>query len=161
MKFKEGDRVGAGVDECGDLAKKLVYQGEYTDEPVYGKIVDVISATKVKVLFDDEYMNEATTIYNKTTGKPVKTTYVARTVDVKILLPEAECKKKFTELEKEYEAVAVQVRAKLKEAGALIKEANKLAKKAGAESLNDMYDALAPLEDAMDACGWRTSSWNC
>jgi hypothetical protein len=70
-------------------------------------------------------------------------------------------KAKFSELEKEYEAVAKQIKVKLVEAGKLIKEANKMAKKAGADSLADMYDAIDPLESAMDACGWRTSSWNC
>lgn len=161
MKFKEGDRVGAGVDESGELTKKLRYDGEYSDGPVFGKVVDVISAAKVKVLWDDDYLNDHSDVYSKTTGKLLKSIPVAAEVDAKILLPEDECKKKYTELEKEYEAVAVQIRAKLKEAGALIKEANKMAKKAGAESLADMYDALDPLESAMDACGWRSSSWSC
>jgi len=160
-KFEEGQRVGAATDESGDFTAKLRYDGEYSDGPVFGKVVDVISATKVKVLWDDDYLNEHSQVFNKTTGKLVKSVSVAREMDTKLLLPEAEIKAKYSELEKEYEVVAVQIRAKLKEAGVLIKEANKMAKKAGADSLADMYDATDPLESAMDACGWRTSSWNC
>jgi len=161
MKFKEGDRVGAGVDEEGGFTKKLRYDGEFCDGPVFGKVTDVISATKVKVLWDDNYLNDHSDSFSKKTGKLLKSIPVPREMDVKFLLPEEECKKKFSELEKEYEDIAVQVRAKLKEAGSLIKEANKLAKKAGADSLADMYDAIDPLESAMDACGWRSSSWSC
>jgi hypothetical protein len=64
-------------------------------------------------------------------------------------------------MEKEYEVVAKQIRSKLTEAGKLIKEANKMAKKTGATYLADMYDAIDPLKNAMDACGWRSSSWSC
>lgn len=160
-KFEDGQRVGAATDESGDFTTKLRYDGEYSDGPVFGKVTETLPKGKVKVLWDEDYLNDHSEVYNKTTGKLVKTTSVPATVDAKFLFPEAEIKAKYSELEKEYEAIAVQVRAKLKEAGSLIKEANKMAKKAGASSLNDMYDAIGPLEDAMDACGWRTSSWSC
>lgn len=160
-KFTEGQRVGCAVDEASELTGKRRYHGEYDEGPAFGKVVEVLPNGKVKVLWDEEFHNEHSNVYNKTTGKLVSSVVVPRAVNAAWLLPEEEMKKVYVTLEKEYEAVAKQVRAKLKEAGSLIKEANKLAKKAGAESLNDMYDVLAPLEDAMDSCGWRTSSWNC
>ncbi len=159
--LKVGQRVGCGVDESGDLTAKLRYDGEYSDGPVFGKVVEILTNGKVKVQFDDQYMNETEVLYDQKTGKEKSRVTKPATVDAKWLAPEADVKAKFSDLEKEYEVVAKQVRAKLAEAGKLIKEAHKMAKKAGADSLAEMYDATDPLESAMDACGWRTSSWNC
>lgn len=160
-KFEVGQRVAAATDEAGEFTAKLRYDGEYSDGPEFGEVVEVLTKGQVKVLWDNQYMNDTSNVYNKTTGKLVKSTVVPRVMNAKILMLEDEAKQKYSDLEKEYEKVAIQVRAKLKEAGVLIKEANKLAKKAGVKSLNDMYDATDPLEKAMDACGWRTSSWSC
>lgn len=66
-----------------------------------------------------------------------------------------------SDLEKEYKLAVKEVKNKMKEAGKIIKEANTMAKKAGAENLASMYDAVHPLVDAMDASGWRSSSWDC
>jgi hypothetical protein len=159
-KFKVGDRVGAGRDEAGELTTKIHYGGEYDDGPAYGTVKEILPGGKVKVLWDTQWLNERTTTYNEKTGAVKKETYSPATVATKLLLSEADAKAKFSELEKEYEVVAEQVRAKLKEAGSLIKDANKLAKKLGTE-LAEMYDATDPLENAMDACGWRTSSLHC
>ena len=159
--FTVGQRVGCGLDEGGDLTNKLRYDGEYCEGPVFGKVVEVLAGGKVRVQFDDDGYNDTDVLFDERTGKEKKRTVKPATVDAKWLAPEAEVKAKFSALEKEYEKVAVQIRAKLTEAGKLIKEAHKMAKKSGASSLAEMYDATDPLENAMDACGWRTSSWNC
>jgi hypothetical protein len=159
--FLEGERVGCAIDETGECTAKVKYDGEYTDEPIYGKVTDILPGGKVKVLWDDDNYNDHSQVFSKTTGKLQSSLTVPREIPAKFLLPEAEMKAKFSSLEKEYEAVAKQIKVKLVEAGKLIKEANKMAKKAGADSLADMYDAIDPLESAMDSCGWRTSSWNC
>lgn|SRR5574337_395352 len=160
-KFIVGQRVGCAVDESGELTAKLRYTGEYTDEPAFGEIVEVLAGGKVRVQFDNEYMNDREVLYDQKTGKQKKITVKPATLNASWLLPEKELKAKFSQLEEEYESVAKEIRVKLAEAGKLIKEAHKMAKKAGAESLADMYDATDPLESAMDVCGWRTSSWNC
>jgi len=77
------------------------------------------------------------------------------------LLLEEEASKKLAILDKEFKEVERQVKSKLNEAASLIRESNKLAKKAGLENLASMYDAISPLEKAMDVSGWNTSSWNC
>lgn len=65
-------------------------------------------------------------------------------------------------LEKEFQEAEKAIKQKMKEAAALVKEANKMAKKAGARNLAEMqYDAASPLVNAMDASGWRSSSWGC
>lgn len=160
-KFNVGDRVGAGLDESEELTKKITYTGEYGEEPAFGEVKEVLTGGKVKVLWDNEYLNEVESTYNERTGKEKSRTCKPVTVDTKILSSEADAKAKYSELEKEYEAVADQVRAKLDEAGALIKEAHKIASQKLKTSLGDMYDATDKLESVMDACGWRTSSWHC
>lgn len=74
---------------------------------------------------------------------------------------EKDVKKQASALEKEFRSYEKLVEAKLKEAAKLIKEADKLAKKAGVEGLHQMYESTYPLENAMDAAGWNTSSWSC
>jgi hypothetical protein len=160
-KFEAGQRVGCGQDENGKFSLKLSYGGEYGYGPVFGKVVEVLANGKVKVNWDDSYLNEVVVLYNEKTGKEKNRKSVPATMDAKMLAHEADIKSKFSDLEKEYGTVAKQVRAKLADAGKLIKEAHKIAKKAGFDSLAEMYDATDPLENAMDACGWRSSSWNC
>jgi hypothetical protein len=160
-KFTVGKRVGCAIDEDGGFTDKLRYEGEFSDGPVFGMVAAVLTGGKVKVLWDDDGLNEQKALYNEKTGKQKSLSIEPATMDSKMLMPEAEIKAKFSELEKEYEVVAVQIKSKLTEAGKLIKEAHKMAKKSGADSLHDMYDAVDPLIDAMDACGWRTSSFDC
>lgn len=85
-----------------------------------------------------------------------------------------------TDIETDYEELAAQINAKIKEAAAAMKEANKLAKAAGINSLTyDEYgdssddvseEALEefrdniniyPLFNELDQAGWRTSSIGC
>lgn len=63
-------------------------------------------------------------------------------------------------LEEEFEKVQKACKDKLQKAAELISEAAKLAQSHGQE-LMDMYDAVGPLERAMDHAGWSTSSWHC
>jgi hypothetical protein len=160
-KFEKGDRVGCATDENNRFTAKVRYDGEYCDGPVYGIVAEILPGGKVSVLWDDDYLNEHSQVFSPTTGMLQKSISSPREMNAKLLLPEVEMKAKFSELEKEYDAVSKQIRAKLTEAGKLIKEANKMAKKAGAPSLAEMYDATDPLSSAMDACGWRSSSWGC
>lgn len=160
-KFEIGQRVGCGLDERENFTLKLRYEGEYGDGPVFGKVVDISKNGKVKVLWDDDWLNEHDSVFSKSTGELEKDITIPCTISASLLLSEKEIKAKFSKLEKEYEVIAKQVRIKLAEAGKIIKEANKLAKKAGAESLADMHDSVGPLESAMDMSGWRSSSWSC
>jgi molybdopterin converting factor small subunit len=63
-------------------------------------------------------------------------------------------------LEEEFAKVEAECTAKLNEAAELIREAGKLADDKGVD-LQEMYDATRGIERAMDAAGWRTSSWHC
>jgi hypothetical protein len=161
--FTVGQRVGCALDAGCNFTAKVRYDGNYGEDPgpAFGKVTEVLRNGKVVVLWDDDYLNDHDVRFDEKTGQEKSSTAKGITMDTKLLLPEAEMKAKFSELEKEYEKVAVQIRSKLTEAGKLIKEANKMAKKAGVDSLAAMYDATSPLESAMDACGWRTSSWGC
>lgn len=78
-------------------------------------------------------------------------------VDISILTLESDR----SEIEKDYKAVAKLIKQNMKDAAKLITESNKLAKRGHANSLESMYDAVRPLIDAMDASGWRSSSWGC
>ncbi len=69
---------------------------------------------------------------------------------------EAEAQK----LEEEFEKVQKACKDKLQKAAELINEAAKVAEAHG-QDLMDMYEAVRPLERAMDNAGWRTSSWHC
>lgn len=63
-------------------------------------------------------------------------------------------------LEREYEQVRTECGSKLAKAAQLIREAATLADSKGAD-LQEMYDETRDLERAMEAAGWRTSSWHC
>ncbi len=64
------------------------------------------------------------------------------------------------QLESDFRSVQSECRTKLAEAAKLIDEAAKLADKHG-HYLLEMDDAVDPLEQALDAAGWNTSSWHC
>lgn len=78
-------------------------------------------------------------------------------VDIKILTLESER----DQIEKEFKDLQKQIKEKMKEAAKLVNEAGELAEKAHARSLESLWDASHPLIDAMDANGWRSSSWGC
>jgi hypothetical protein len=65
------------------------------------------------------------------------------------------------EIEKEYKEACKLIKENMKEAAALIAKSNKLALAAHAQSLEDMYNAVKPLVNAMDNAGWRSSAWGC
>lgn len=143
MKFKVDDRVGAFMDEdSGELMK-----ARYTEDqaPVYGKIAEVTEDGKVtKIEWDDEYFNDD----------------LSQAYNIKFLMLEEEMLETVSTLEKEFALCQKEITLKLKEASSIIKSANDLAKKQGFK-LTDMYNAISPLYSALNACGWRTSSFNC
>lgn len=135
--FKVGDRVG--ISNGLNMA-----EFDPESSPDYGEVTDVLSDGRVMIKWDSDWRN-------KSYKDPV---------DSSTLLPEKELQEIDAKLEKEFKVLEKEVVVKMKEAGKLIKEANKLAQKAG-RSLHEMYEAVGPLESAMDAAGWRTSSWGC
>jgi len=80
-------------------------------------------------------------------------------------------------IDKDWEVAVKQINAKIKEAAKCLLDAQKLAKKNGVDFLTiSPYDDddlseeaqvkledidVGPLEGAMDAAGWQTSSWYC
>lgn len=63
-------------------------------------------------------------------------------------------------LEREFEQVQSECASKLQQAARLVREAAALARAKG-QDLQDMSEATSDLEYAMEAAGWRTSSWHC
>jgi hypothetical protein len=63
-------------------------------------------------------------------------------------------------LEREFEQVQTECSSKLNQAAKLVREAAALAKAKG-QDLQEMSEATSDLEYAMEAAGWRTSSWHC
>lgn len=146
--FQKDDRVGLAVsvaydDYSGD-EQEIPLRYSPDEEYEYGVITDVLSSGKIVVKWDNEY-------YDRYNQDPV---------DANTLLPEEVMKKKLDKLRESYDKTEGEIEQKMKEAAKLIKEANKLAKKTGHE-LAEMYDVISPLVGAMDASGWRTSSWGC
>ena len=144
-KFKVGDRVGTATSTYyddiyggGRREGKLRYDPE--NDPDYGVISDVLSSGKLMVKWDDSWKNKDNSA-----------------VEPSSLLLEKDLKEKLSKLEKEFLEIEKEIKNKMKEAGLKIKEAQKLAKKTG-HSLEEMYDAVRPLVDAMDSAGWRSSS---
>lgn len=147
--FKVGDRIGRVFTEEKDWygsptsrVEKIVYNEDV--DPDYGLITDILSNGKVMVKWDNEYLNKEE----------------QKAVDPEHLDLEENVQKLYSKLEVEFNMVEKQVKEKLREASKLILDAQKLAKKTG-HKVAEMYDAVSPLENAMDAAGWRTSSWNC
>jgi len=143
-KFKIGDRVGAqnqyNEDTGDNVWTKIIRYDEYQDDTLFGEITDITSKGKAIVQWDNISEPE--------------------TMDPKVLTLEAKAKADLDRLEKEFKAVEKEVKAKMKDAGALLKEANTLSQTVGLQ-LENMWDACEPLLDAMDKCGWRTSSFGC
>lgn len=63
-------------------------------------------------------------------------------------------------LEREFEQVQSECASKLQAAARLVREAATLARSKG-QDLQEMSEATYDLENAMEAAGWRTSSWHC
>src|SRR5574338_893740 len=145
QSFAVGDRVGYAMMEKWenewDSHSKLVplYISDYMEEPDYGVVTDVLSNGNVKVKWDANSNQEDEEEY-----------------EAAHLLLEKDLKAKLVTLDKEFKETTKQIKEKMKEAAALVKEANKLAKKTG-NTLEEMYDAVRPLVNAMDSSGWRSS----
>ena len=139
--FQVGDRV-ARNDIDIDCA------GGAPNEPDFGTIVEVVSDTQVRVLWDWQkpYANQPT-------GEP-------NLFEVADLITETKAQKEFASLEKEWHKFSKPLIAKMEQAAKLIREVNKKVQKEGFD-LNEMYDLTDPLEQAMEDSGWNTSSWNC
>lgn len=148
-KFKVGDRVAYNLidkREEYDVKPNLVpwFIHEYGEDPNYGTVTDLLNSGKVMVKWDDEYTNRR---------------FVGG-VESKILLLESDMKARIVSLEKEFKEAEKEIKVKMKEAASLIKEANKIANTTG-NNLAEMYSSVSSLVAAMDASGWRSSSWGC
>lgn len=74
-----------------------------------------------------------------------------------------------TQLDQEFEAVKKEINSKLREAAWLIADANNLASDHGKSMISDsdpetgdiLFQGIGDLINAMDNCGWRTSSLAC
>lgn len=148
VKFAVGDRVGHAVYDVEDrYGESKVVKGirvsEYGEAPDYGTVTDILSSGKVVVKWDSEWKNRR-----------------AAFTDPSELMLESDIKTEYSRLDKEFDEVKKQVKAKMKEAGKIIADAHKLAQTTG-NNLQELYDAIQPLEDAMDKAGWHTSSWGC
>lgn len=142
MKFKVGDRVGACIDPDEDIPCKPIYSEDYTIG--FGEITS-IKDDGVTIKWDDQNPDP---IYDNIS------------FDTKHIMSEDEMKKKYNSLEQDFLALQKEIKIKLKEAATIIKSANTLAKAQGLK-LSDMYDAISPLYSALNASGWRTSSFDC
>jgi hypothetical protein len=146
--FAVGDRVAHAVSETYDEYEETHYTKYRYDpdaEANYGVITSILTTEKqATVKWDNEW-------YNRYNDEPV---------NLAELMHEEAFKKLEAKLEEEFNEVEKEVEAKMKDAAKLIKEANKLAKKTG-RNLESMYEAVSPLVSAMDASGWRSSSWGC
>lgn len=144
-KLKVGDRVGIATSDYDDDFESKVGKLRYDpdSDPDYGVVSDLLANGQVMVKWDDAWRNS--------NNHPV---------DVATLALESVLKEKLSKLEEEYLEIEKEIRVKMKAAALNIKEANKLAKKTG-HSLEEMYDVVDPLINAMDAAGWRTSSFGC
>lgn len=141
-KFAEGDRVGC-VETYRDEFSTALYHPD--DEVSYGTVTKVHINDTVFVKWDDAVHN------SWASGYPV---------DIKDLSSEDELKEKYKGLEAKFKLVEKEVKAAVAVAAKSLRDAQKIARKAGFD-LSDLYNATAPLENAMDACGWRTSSLHC
>jgi hypothetical protein len=144
--FKVGDRVGYAEPQYNNNDRVVPLRYEEDDPPAYG-VVTAVTDDNVIIKWD-------ATRYDAAHEGNLDLE------DQKSLYPEEELKKKWSKLEEDFTKLEVQVVDKVKAAGKLLREANKIAKKTG-HSLEEMYDAISPLMDAMDDCGWNTSSFGC
>jgi hypothetical protein len=152
--FNVGDRVAVSLNHNGDLSTKFVYDGNHGLE--YGEVISVLPKNKLLILWEAAYLNHSN--YSTKTGKY---TYEPKIMNSNGILPAKDAEEQFSVLEKEFKKIEKEIKDKLENAAKLIIEADKLASKATDGTLSDMYDAISPLYDAMDKCGWNTSSFSC
>ena len=149
--FKVGDRVGEFTseyqeDDYGD-SETVPLMFNPDAPPEFGVVTSVTSDGKITIKWDYEYRNQ-------------HSLYMAPK-DPADFAPEDVVRARLSVLEEEFYDVEKQVKAKMKEVAKGIREANKLAKKTG-RPLSQMYDVFRDtLYRAMDAAGWRTSSFGC
>jgi hypothetical protein len=150
VQFKVGDRVGEGTsditEEYDDKVKRGPLRYDPDNEPEFGEVLNITDKGLVLVNWDRDYLNT-----NSHYSSPQDPSTLMLEVDVKATL---------SKLESEFEATEKLVKEKLKEAAKSIREAQKLAKKTG-RNVSEMYEAYGTLYNAMDAAGWRTSSFGC
>jgi hypothetical protein len=148
--FKVGDRVARFEQQYNDNDEPIKPRFDAENYPIFGVITGVIfnsAPAQVVVKWDPPEWDR-------------KRVMDPKIVPAKDLQLEAPLKASWSKMEAEFELLEKQVADKLKEAGKLLREANKIAKKSGRD-LAEMYNAIDPLYSAMDACGWRTSSFSC
>jgi hypothetical protein len=146
--FVKGDRVAHAIHYVdGRYGDRNIVVGirytEYGEEPCYGAVTDILSNGDVVVNWDSSWKNSK--------GKIIAPSE---------LMLEADAKNEYSRLGQEFALVQSQIKLKLEEAGKIIAEAHKLAQTTG-NNLQEMYEVIRPLESAMDAAGWHTSSWGC
>lgn len=146
-KFAVGDRVGEFTSE--------IYEDEYSDAetvdlvydsdnpPEFGEVLEVLSDTQVKVKWDCDWRENISV------------------VEASSIAPEKVVAERLSVLEKEFKVVEKEVAAKLKEVAKGLRDANKLAQKKLGRNLYQLGMGYGPLYNAMDASGWRTSSFGC
>lgn len=135
-KFKVGDRVSALYDDGGEgdfvEPKYIEYDADFKE----GTIESFSSGnTAANVKWDHDVLYDTS---SRTT-----------VIKVDLLIEPSKVKALESQLEKEFKAAERRVLTKVKEAAKSLKEANKLAGKIG-NTLEEMYNAHAPLFDAMD-----------
>jgi len=136
-EFQVGDRVVRSSSHA------LSWHDPSGFAPEEGVVEAVLSTGKIVVRWDDE---KASTNPGQFLPKQ--------------LLSKAEADTILTQLEQEYQAIAVPIISKLKAAGVLILEAKKLAEANGKDLVED-FELTEDLFAAMDEAGWNTSSLGC
>jgi hypothetical protein len=135
--------VSLPSDEWSDERYVKYYHDTYDEHTLVGTILDKKAKTgKVWLAWDESD--------HTSQGEEQE-------MDIEILTLESER----SEIENDFREVSKLIKKNMEDAAKLIKESSKLAKKAHASSLADMYDAVRPLVNAMDASGWNSSSWGC
>ena len=144
-KFKIGDRVARATSiayDDNDTSRVVPLRYDIDNGLLVGSITD-IAANKITVQWDNSWSHKS------------------EVVSAKDLITEAEGLEKYSELEAEFLETQKELKVKVKEIAKGIHEANKIAKKTG-HNLADMFDLVySDLYPAMDAAGWRTSSFGC
>lgn len=121
----------------------LKTHNEYEDDVTRGEVKSIGEDGKYSVKWDDSWVTP-------NLGKH----------DASELINEDEADKILSKLEKEFEEWAGPIREKMEAAATLLEEAAKMASKKKRD-LTEMHELTAPLINAMDDIGWRTSSLSC
>lgn len=165
-----------------DGARELLHVSKLMSEKLYNEIKEQERLDKMGLKGND--LPTTTVVYKTSTRTPLEKGKVVghgehnlvfvewqggsiTKIDAKNLLSEidgiAENQRLLDEekrLEREFTQVQEECKAKLQEAAKLVREAAQLADSKNVD-LQDMHDATDDLEYAMEAAGWRTSSWHC